>query len=305
MHDCPFCGDPIDDVLARFGGTCPRCFGEIPGEDAATDPGASPEPVDTPTPDRPRLSLAFAIGGGVILGVSLAILAVLSVRAGRPAPRQVLDFDDWPMPEVVTVAEAVVPEGAPENEPTARRRRPEAFVPTAPSVVPSGDLTASLRSGTPTRSDTPATRRSGLRGPARARAVPKTRAGASSLSSAGTGVVDVSLGGGRVERDDNVVLDDPAAIRTMIGERLRRGIAELRGCYDRRLKQRPDLSGRWRLTFTVSEEGRATGARLAGLDTGDETLERCLRDHVSKRWAFARVAEATEVSRTLSFHVGR
>ncbi|TNE84387.1 MAG: hypothetical protein EP330_29675 [Deltaproteobacteria bacterium] len=39
MEPCPFCNTAVNADLIRFGGTCPSCFGEIPGEEAATDPG--------------------------------------------------------------------------------------------------------------------------------------------------------------------------------------------------------------------------------------------------------------------------
>ena len=39
MADCPFCGGEISEAMALDGGTCPHCFGEIPGEDAPTNPG--------------------------------------------------------------------------------------------------------------------------------------------------------------------------------------------------------------------------------------------------------------------------
>ena len=39
MGECPFCGAGVDEDLIALGGICPRCFGEIPGEQTATDPG--------------------------------------------------------------------------------------------------------------------------------------------------------------------------------------------------------------------------------------------------------------------------
>ena len=39
MSACPFCQTRVPDDLERLGGPCPHCFNEIPGEEAATDPG--------------------------------------------------------------------------------------------------------------------------------------------------------------------------------------------------------------------------------------------------------------------------
>lgn len=302
MDECPFCGRPIDESIARFGGTCPSCFVDVPGEEAATDPGAEPEVLP-----RRGLGAALAISGGAVLGVSIMILLAIGLRMAQgpaqPEPT-VLDFDDWPMPEVIAVQEAPPDEPAPASgRPRSHVRAPGtpvAFV--APeALAPPEDVTASLRAA----SSAPRSASIRRREPGRGAPVPSVGGARTLDRSAGTASLDISLAGGRVERDDNVVLDDPVAIRMMIGERLRRGIAELRGCYDRRLKQRPDLSGRWRLTFTVAPDGRAVDADLDSLDEADEALEGCLREHVVQRWAFARVAEPTEVSKTLSFHVGR
>jgi len=303
LDECPFCGQGIDDVTARFGGTCSRCFAAVPGEEAATDPGDAP----VSAPSR-HLRLAMVISGGVVLVVSVMILVGVGYRVARPAPapRTVLDFDAWPMPEIVAVddddtpvAEARAPSAAVRPAP---RRSPRGYASGAEALRPPDDLTSSLREAASARPAPSIRRRREGSGPTAS--VPVAAPRGADLAS-GVGSVDLSVGGGRVERDDNVVLDDPLAIRMMIGERLRRGISELRGCYDRRLKQRPDLAGRWRLTFTVSRDGRATDADLDGLDAADEALEGCLREHVVRRWAFARVAEPTEVSKTLSFHVGR
>ncbi len=302
MDECPFCGQAIDDVLSRFGGTCPRCFGEIPGEEAATDPGEAPDSADAPA--RPRPSPALAVGFGAVVGTSLVILAVLGARLGESVGEtEVMDFDDWPMPEIVAVVEEADPVVVPVPQPRRAPRRPDAYARRPETLAPPSDLTAALRSNHRSVAGDTALRRRAS-GQATARSITAPPAGRTGLAASGTGSVEISVAAGGVRRDDSAILDDPVAIRTMIGERLRRGIAELRGCYDRRLKQRPDLAGRWRLTFTVSPEGRATDASLAGLDGNDEALEGCLREHVVRRWAFAPVAEPTEVSKTLSFHVG-
>ncbi|MEN0064537.1 MAG: AgmX/PglI C-terminal domain-containing protein [Myxococcota bacterium] len=299
MDECPFCGQDIDDALARFGGTCPHCFTEIPGEEAATDPGAAPGPV--PAVSDRRLPIALAIGVGAFVGLSLMMLAGVGWRWTQRAQAStpVLDFDALPIPDVVEV-DAAPPKGASSAPRVARADR---FVGGGTEVGAASDAANALSNATPSRRSSTGPRR--VRSDSGRASLPKVGPSLGDLERRGTAAIDLSLGGGTVNRDDNVVLDDPLAIRMMIGDRLRRGIAELRGCYDRRLKQRPDLSGRWKLTFTVSSEGRATEANLVGLDRKDAKLERCLEDHVLRRWAFAQVSEPTEVSKTLTFHVGR
>ena len=36
---CPFCSRPVNVEMTLYGGRCPHCFGEIPGEESPTDPG--------------------------------------------------------------------------------------------------------------------------------------------------------------------------------------------------------------------------------------------------------------------------
>ena len=43
---CPFCGRDVDADLVTYGGKCPHCFGEIPGEEAPTDPGEEKKAAD-------------------------------------------------------------------------------------------------------------------------------------------------------------------------------------------------------------------------------------------------------------------
>ena len=47
MGECPFCKVQIDEEILIYGGTCPTCLIEIPGEESATDPGGTPEPTET------------------------------------------------------------------------------------------------------------------------------------------------------------------------------------------------------------------------------------------------------------------
>lgn len=47
MGECPFCKAQIDEEILLYGGTCPTCLIEIPGEESATDPGGPAEPTET------------------------------------------------------------------------------------------------------------------------------------------------------------------------------------------------------------------------------------------------------------------
>ena len=45
MGTCPFCKESVDDAILEYGGRCPSCLIEIPGEDAPTDPGEAAQAV--------------------------------------------------------------------------------------------------------------------------------------------------------------------------------------------------------------------------------------------------------------------
>lgn len=76
MEPCPFCNTPVDGDLIRFGGTCPSCFGEIPGEEAATDPGEAVKAAQTREDEaRVRRRMLGPMIGLAFLGVGLAGVA--------------------------------------------------------------------------------------------------------------------------------------------------------------------------------------------------------------------------------------
>lgn len=298
MDSCPFCDHPVAEPIARFGGTCPQCFGEVPGDEAATDQGETPVPIS-----RPSL-FGFAVVGGMLVGLlgTLVVGAALWWRAAPRVAAPTLDFDQ-PLPEVVAIDPAPA---------AGRARSGAASVDQRAAAYATGEETWSAGGGTdeivlrsaPARTRPTEVRRSGT-GARRSGGAPAGGPLSQGRAGSQAPTFDLSVSGGTVGRDDHLVLDDELAIRMMIGDRLRRGIRELRGCYDRRLKQSPDLQGRWRLTFTVSSEGRAANVVLAGLDRRDRTFERCVRDHITRRWSFAKVAKPTDVSKTLTFRPAR
>lgn len=263
MAECPFCGSEVSDDLVTFGGTCPKCFAEIPGEEAATDPGADVRAA-IERRDRRRATFRTMASLAVLLMiVSCTGLAAFAVVVWpEPEVAEILDFDtlDFPTPEVIGVEEAVAP-------------RPRPSPRSEPEPVASTDRRPRVEIGPLTPSPT----------------APKP------------GKVTLSLDPPPVRRDDNLVLAEPEAIRDMIGERMVEFIPELKLCYDRRLKAVPSLKGRWRLTFTIGTSGRISAAQAVGLDRKDSELERCLVAHIVEQWRFGKITMAQPVQRTLRF----
>ena len=74
MPTCPFCQTPISENLSLYGGACPSCLIEIPGEEAVTDPGVTVELTEE--------SRRATGGSGAIMGVAIAGLVILAGAAG-------------------------------------------------------------------------------------------------------------------------------------------------------------------------------------------------------------------------------
>jgi hypothetical protein len=267
LAECPFCGSEISDDLVSFGGTCPKCFAEIPGEEAATDPGADVRAAQERR-DRRRATLRTVAGLTFLLMIvsCTGIAAFAVVIWPEPQVAEILDFDtlDFPTPDLIGVEE-VAPQ--PRVRPTPRPSSEPA--PAEPARVPRVEIGPLPKPGTKTPAKTPAP--------------------------------SLSLDPPPVRRDDNVVLSDPEAIRDMIGERMVEFIPGLKICYDRRLKTVPTLKGRWRLNFTIGTSGLVSSASAVGLDRKDKELEACLVSHVKEQWRFGKITITQPVQRTLRF----
>ncbi len=246
-----------------------------------------------------------------LIGMLSLVVCTGAVALGfvlRPEPEiaALIDFDelDFPLPEIIALQE-----GEPEAAPVAPRPRTPAPQ-VRPQPAPSGADRFVQGGGTP--GDDPAASAGDLRGEPtgeRVAIAPRPRVSDDpadptrrSVGSAGRSApLDLSVGGSKIRRDSALVLSGPRAIRDMIGEEMRGGIPGLVNCYNRRLKQVPDLRGRWRLTFTVTPSGSASNAKATPLDRGDADLESCLASHVEDKWSFGRISVASPVAKTLTF----
>ena len=273
MSACPFCGSSVDDHIVFQGGTCPKCFAEVPGEMAPTDPGENVRAA-IDRRDRRRAALP-AILGLLCLGILVMCTGTVAMAfALWPSPQiaELLDYDrlEVPMPEVVAAVEPpanAVLSGTPRPKPArvaqseARARPPSTSTPPRPSRAQPAAKPAPARS---------------------------------------SGGLDLSIGGPSLRRDANLVLTDPVAIREMIGEEMAAGIPGLTFCYERRLKSQPDFAGRWRIRFTVAQDGTPADAAAEALDAPSPEFEQCVVRHVAG-WRFGKISAAQPIAKTLTF----
>ncbi|MBT3219520.1 MAG: hypothetical protein HN348_10545, partial [Proteobacteria bacterium] len=114
MAKCPFCEGEIEETLAQYGGPCPKCFADIPGEEAPTDPGEEKKAIiRRKEKQRAVLSAVIPLMLAVpLVSVGLLLVIILTVRPFDPKVADALDFDDdeYYMPVFVgVVAEATPP----------------------------------------------------------------------------------------------------------------------------------------------------------------------------------------------------
>jgi TonB family protein len=74
---------------------------------------------------------------------------------------------------------------------------------------------------------------------------------------------------------------DPVLVKKFINAHF----AEVRSCYERRLKINPMLQGTVDLRIFLSSTGKVTGLRVNSDSVGDAQMQRCVRSIV-KRWSF-------------------
>lgn len=247
MAKCPFCNGEITEALAAHGGTCPHCFGDVPGEEAATDPGEALR-AKIQAEDRARAEAAARRP----LLVAVPIAAVLLLGIGFAAYRQLtapvverLDFGDQEFVVDVDLAKYVAP--------------------------PPGSEAAASPDGA---GDRPVARRASVLGGAEGgSAEPEP------VRPDGPGVTAAADGGleiGMMARRSGAVLvsrdDLQAAVRDLFrtrAGRLERCLADARAAV-------PSLAGTWRLAFTLDLDGVATEVSATGKEMSDAGFESCL-----------------------------
>lgn len=290
MSECPFCGSQVSEDLVTYGGTCPKCFAEIPGEEAATDPGVEVKAaLDRRDRRKATLRMVASLSAMLFVVGCTGFAAMVTLLWPEPQVAAILDFDvlEFPIPDIAG-AEGDTQDGSEGS--TAAAPKPGS-TPKIGAGASAGSLqddrVASIEPARP-RPDV------GLISPERAIVVP--RPGAPS------GAARLSIDMPTVRRDDNVVLTDEAAIRDMIGERLVEFVPGLSICYERRIKVSPSLKGRWRLKLSVLPSGMVDAVSVEALERSDGELERCVVEHIRERWRFGRINVTQPVSRTLRFY---
>jgi len=275
MSTCPFCQSPISEDLAVYGGHCPSCLIEVPGEEAVTDPGV---------PHEATGEVAAPSTGGFGLVGLVAVVAVVGgwwfSQQAEPAAAP-LQAEGVAKTEVVPLSaheDAAFEESEVENvvnvEPVSEQRRKKSrqvnVAKTAPTSEPLADALA-----------------------------------VSGGSGSGIGMAPMDIFGSigaspRSRATDSIVLDDPSQIEEMVGRVLNRGAKQLEQCYNQALKLQPGLKGAWYVDFTVTKAGHPAAVSVEALEQSHAEIEACIHRKV-EQWRFQKMTQVVDVARRYRF----
>lgn len=302
MPTCPFCQSTIPEELDRFGGSCPHCFNEVPGEEAATDPGIAEAAPGAAAPAAQKgsglgpmlLVVVLLIGGGAwyAMGPGAAVPAAPVAAEDDP------DFYSIDLDELETTS--VIPTVA---------GREQAAKDAAKAASSGGSRTSTTRKtttstsgssgGTPQSAGAPPASTSGPSEPAADSSKPVTTAEKASGTSGASAGAGVSV---RRRQGTGVALSDPAEIAAMVREAMSRYSDQFAQCHTKKLNQNEDFGGTWELSLVVNTDGSASRIAVQAKDgtPADAEFESCMVAKVEK-WRFKTTTEAIGFKKRYTF----
>jgi hypothetical protein len=315
LANCPFCGRDVPPKLVLHGGTCPHCFGDIPGEDAPTDLGeVLKEQLHKETVEKARkramaplfVLAPIAVVTSLIAGWYLWPVEVVPLELGDLAIN--LDFESFEGSTQQVVAENAPkgPKGAggvAKVEPRPGVDAPDrgamdgrnAMIDAAQQGLNNAGAASAAGPGGQVIAGayTPEGRKV-IGGVAGAPPAPEAAGGLappSTEASAGFGSLTANVArSGAILKDDEDIRD---ALKDTISARKGR----LRQCYEQAAKTDEGLAGEWRVSFTIATDGSFKGVAVKPVNRSSAPFESCVRDQIAKWTLGARV----EKERSLSF----
>ncbi|MCB9745254.1 MAG: AgmX/PglI C-terminal domain-containing protein [Alphaproteobacteria bacterium] len=305
MGKCPFCSGEVNEDLIVYGGPCPHCFNEIPGEEAATDPGAvlraQEAEAEAATARRKQI-----ITAAIVLLMLAAAGGTYGYFAKKKAEEEAIlyvefdaDFDifnvdpgEWeeiygePAPEEVAGNTTKPATGGGSTGGSKKPKQAAMGGGSEPPIDAGPDFDAIEAKGADALSGAKAT------GPSTS---PST--GGSSLSGGGM------IGGiGANINSSDVTLRSDAEIKRHIGNMMKRNSAQVKYCYEQTLKANPEFQGTFTLNYTVQKDGTTKDVSLTGPGL-DPTFERCLVSKV-QTWKFYKLSKEAPVKYPLPLKPG-
>ena len=277
MGVCPFCHAEAEEELLLYGGSCPHCLLEIPGEEAPTDPGENgtvdpPEVVAHAAKKKQRTGLIIAGLVGLISAVGVgAFLSQPAEQEYAEIPEIVINRDlsahkDLPIPEEDQLAAVANSDAASLSTPT------NAQATTRPPV--GGQVTSNTSASTPKQA---------------------TPSSLDDLIGMGSSVdPNAGLPGAKVLTSD-------AEIQEMVTRTISFKLSQVEACYNSRLKEQEDLAGTWQASWKITKAGTTSGVSVRGRGVSDSELETCIKNRIQK-WSFQKINRDYPV--TIPFKLG-
>jgi hypothetical protein len=290
---CPFCKGAVPADTLRFGGNCPHCMLEIPGEEAPTDPGIQArqrkEQEDKAQQAKKQRKNRFLGGLSLLVLFALGGAGVWAYQTQQEALTYEMDeYYETPLSElqhapVPQVAVVGGPEAGTVDNGTGRPtgRKP-------PEVQPIG-------TGNPDAGTGP--RRPTFQAGADAQAPTVATTSGSGVGDVGAGQIKVSFVG------SDKVLTDNDEIIAMAKAVINASSPQLQTCYNQRLKAVEGLKGAWEVAFTIGKDGSAKRVAVTGVNGSDPELESCMNRQVSA-WKFQKIVKDQPIKKTYRFGAG-
>ncbi len=298
MAQCPFCKSTIDDELARFGGHCPKCVIEIPGDETPTDPGIGKRAEEQVETERQRRWGMLAAVAALVLVVLLGAGSVLWWRIDQQSQAALqaqleaeAEFDFYIAPSDAHELPSKEPE-QPEQAAVASAgggtsRRTYTEIPSSggsSSKSKTYDFIGTSDAGEPELANL------------NERKV-EVGSGGTDFGSVGLSVPRIDIQRGGVS---SLALSDPEEIRLSVGTALKAYSKQMTACYERRLKNTPDLRGTWDVSFTILSTGRTSNIAVIPQSTRDTELEGCMKQAVAL-WTFQPLVSSKDVAKAYKF----
>lgn len=298
MPRCPFCKGEVGEDLLLYGGHCPHCLNEIPGEESATDPGAA---ARARAEQEARAAAARIQRRNRILSVVAGLMLVAGIGAYVALHEEpvVMSLDDegdiYIAPASSHHSETLEQQAAAEKaraDAEAEAKRKDAARRNAAHAANSngGDLAStgpSLSSPTATGSTSGIPDGSG-------------GSGGGGLASLQTSGLDFKAKGPTARQMEGLVLSSDSDVKAMVKTVVEAGYKQLQQCYESRLKENPSLSGRWEITFVIAKEGKVDSAEAVAKTTKDREFEQCMVANV-KNWKFTPISKPFEITKAFVF----
>ncbi len=328
-HACPYCKGAISEQLAAFGGPCPHCLLEVPGDEAPTDPGlARQQQLDREAvalrADDTRRSRRLAIGAmasfaavitfviWTVFGGGYDTLAIAYYQQLDPAALQRKRAEQLAEAEAARQQEQAQAQAkaAEAARRTGAAQRPAGGASGGGGLNPLDGLEGILNGG-------------GGGGSLDALGAPVI-AGAGSTSLGGGGLVGGTAGGGPTGvavgtvslagstgrtaltgtsvqmASTQKVVESPKDAETMISERFYKFERQLQACWAPQIKLNPTLSGTWSVAFVVKPDGTVANVRVKATSTPNAAFESCAVGRV-QTWTFLPVAKDTPYDDVVSY----